>query len=102
MEKIESIVIPELGLAFTTNDKFINRETVDLDMYIDNIKIKRYEKELEHSKMVFNKLLNDVFVYLGETNNIHNKIEEYYAPNIFYEGLDKIRRDILKKITTDI
>ena len=51
-EKIESIVIPELDLAFTTNNKFINKETVDLDIHIDEVKIKKYEKELKHSKKV--------------------------------------------------
>ena len=70
-------------MAFTTNDKFANRETVDLDIHIDEIKIEKYKEELEHSKKVFNKLLNDVFTYLGKTNDVHNKIEEYYAPNIF-------------------
>ena len=48
---------------------------------------------------MFNKLLNDVFIYLGKTNGVHNKMEEYYAPNIFYEGLDKVRGDILEEIT---
>lgn len=101
-EKIESIVIQELDLAFTTNDKFTNRETVDLDIHIDEIKIEKYKEELEHSKKVFNKLLNDVFTYLGKTNDVHNKIEEYYAPNIFYEGLDKVRENILKEIISVI
>ena len=41
--------------------------------------------------MVFNKLLNDVFVYLGETNNIHNKNRGILRTKYFYEGLDKIR-----------
>jgi len=98
-EKIESIVVPELDLAFTTNGKFSNGETVDLDAHIDKAKIKKYEEELKHSKKMFNKLLNDVFIYLGKTNGVHNKMEEYYAPNIFYEGLDKVRGDILEEIT---
>ena len=41
-EKVESVVISELNLAFTTNDKFATKETVDLDIYIDDIKIKKY------------------------------------------------------------
>ncbi|HZX21439.1 MAG TPA: ATPase [Clostridia bacterium] len=98
-KKIESIVIPELNLAFTTNDKFINKETVDLDIYIDKAKMKKYGEELEHSKKTFNRLLNDTFTYLGKTNDVHDKMEEYYSPNIYYEGLDKLRGDILKEIT---
>ena len=43
-EKIESIVVPELDLAFTTNGKFSNGETVDLDAHIDKAKIKSMRK----------------------------------------------------------
>ncbi|HZK57434.1 MAG TPA: ATPase [Clostridia bacterium] len=98
-EKIESIVIPELNLAFTTNSKFSDKETVDLDTYIDETKIKKYKGELKHSRKVFNGLLNDAFAYLGKTNAVHNEMEKYYSSNIFYEGLDKVREDILGEIT---
>ncbi|MFW5647996.1 MAG: ATPase [Candidatus Alkaliphilus sp. MAG34] len=101
-EKIESIVIPELDLAFTTNDKFFDKETVDLDTYIDETKIKKYKGDLKHSKKVFNELLNDAFTYLGKTNDAHNEMEKHYSPNIFYEGLDRVREDILKEITSII
>lgn len=101
-EKIESIVIPELNLAFTTNNKFINEETVDLDIYIDDMKIKKYKKELEHSKRIFNKLLGDVFIYLGKTSSVHDEMEKYYAPNINYQALDKTRKNILKEINSII
>ncbi len=98
-EKMESIVIPELNMAFTTNNKFVGRKTVDLDIHIDKTKIKKYKEELKNSKTIFNRLLNDAFVYLEKVNNAHNKIEKCYASNIFYEGLDKAREDILKEIT---
>lgn len=97
-EKIESIIIPELDLAFTTNNKFSNKKTVDLDMHIDDMRIKKYKEELKHSKTIFNRLLNDAFVYLGKTNDAHNKTEEYYAPNIFYKDLNRVRQNILEEI----
>lgn len=101
-QNIESIIIPEIGLAFTTNSKFANKESLDLDIYKDKVKIKKYKEELEHSKKLFNKLLNDVFDNLNKTNNVHNKIEKYYAPNIFYQGLNEVRESILREIVNII
>lgn len=101
-EKIESIIIPELNLAFTTNGKFTDKETVDLNIYMDDIKIKKYEEELKYSQKVFNELLNDVFTHLSKTNSVHDEMEKYYAPNIFYEGLNKVRANILEEITAII
>ena len=33
-----------------------------------------------------------------KTNDAHNKTEEYYAPNIFYEDLNRVRQNILEEI----
>ncbi|MBU5675641.1 ATPase [Alkaliphilus sp. MSJ-5] len=97
-QKIESIIIPELDLAFTTNSKFKDNETVDLDEYINEEKIEKYGEELEYSNKVFNQLLNDVFANLGKTNGVHDKMEKYYVPNVFHEGLNEVREKILGEI----
>lgn len=97
-EKIESIVLPELNLALTINNKFSDNETVDLDLYINKEKINKYKGELEHSERLFYKLLKDVFTNLGKTNGVHDEMEKYYAPNISYEKLNELRKKILDQI----
>lgn len=97
-EKIESIIIPEINLAFTTNNKFSNKKTVNLNAYIDRDRLKKYEEELKYSRDLFNNLLREVYISLAKTSSIHNKIEELYSPNIFYEGLNRLRADILDEI----
>ncbi len=97
-EKIESIVLPELNLALTVNSKFSNNKTIDLDVYINKEKINKYKEELEYSKELFNKLLNDVFINLSKTNGVHDKLEKYYVPNIIHEKLNQVREKILDEI----
>lgn len=97
-EKIESIVIPELDVAFTTNRKFSDRETVDLDIYMDQDKINKYKEELEYSKKLFDQLINDVYNYLGKTNGVHDEMEKYYVPNVSHKKLDEVRERILEEI----
>ncbi len=97
-EKIESIIIPELGLAFTTNIKFAEKQTVDLDMYIDREKISKYKEELEYSEKLFKQLLNDVFANLSKTNAVHDEIEKYYVPNVSHAGTDQVGDRILGEI----
>jgi len=101
-DKIESIIIPELDLAFTTNSKFDKEETVDLDVYINNKKIAKYKEELEYSQKTFDQLLNDVFTNLGKTNGVHDEMEKYYVPNVSHERLNEVKAKILQEIISII
>lgn len=101
-EKIESIIIPELDLAITTNIKFSEKETVDLDLYINKDKIEKYSEELEYSQKLFNQLLNDVFINLTKTNGVHDIMEKYYVPNVSHERLNQVRARILTEINNII
>jgi len=97
-QKIESICIPELNLAFTTNHKFADDEKINLNQYMDQEKLRKYEEELAYSKEVFEQLLNHVYTNLYKTNAVHDEIEKYYLPHIDHEGTNRIREKILEEI----
>lgn len=97
-QKIESILIPELNLAVTTNHKFAHGEKIDLNQYMSKEKLHQYEEELADSKEAFEKLLHHVYTNLYKTNAVHDEIEKYYVPNVDHEGTNRVREHILEEI----
>ncbi|SDK36500.1 PRK06851 family protein [Natronincola ferrireducens] len=97
-EKIEHIIIPELNLAFTTNKKYEEKETFDLNQFIDPEKLNNYIEELKYSENLFKQLLQDVIDNLRKTKAKQEAMEEYYVPNIQFKKIDALREDIIKQI----
>ncbi|SNT09374.1 hypothetical protein SAMN05446037_103916 [Anaerovirgula multivorans] len=96
--KVESIVIPELNMAFTTNNKFKDKETFNLNQFLDIEKLNKYQKELEYSEVLFKKLIDDVVYNLQRTKKNHDLIEDYYVPNIQFEKIDTLREKLIEEI----
>lgn len=97
-EKVESIVIPELNIAFTTNNKFKDKETFNLNQFLNIEKLNKYKTELEYSQALFKKLIDDVAYNLKRTKKNHDLIEDYYVPNIQFEKIDALREKIIEEI----
>lgn len=99
-EKVESIVIPQLNMAFTTNHKFKDKETFNLSQFLNIEKLDKYKKELEYSQTLFRQLIDDVAYNLQRTKNNHDIIENYYVPNIQFEKIDILREKLIEEILT--
>ncbi|MGL5328002.1 MAG: ATP-binding protein, partial [Peptostreptococcaceae bacterium] len=57
-EKIEGIFIEDLKIEITTSNLFVDKETIDLDVFLDEVKLTRYEEEIEFDKEIFDQLIN--------------------------------------------
>ncbi|SET42379.1 hypothetical protein SAMN05660297_02367 [Natronincola peptidivorans] len=99
-DKIESVVIPELELAFTTNSKFKGKETFNLNQFISYEKLNKYKDELEYSEALFKQLIDDVAYNLKRTKKNHDYIEDYYVPNLRFEEIDILREQLIEEILT--
>lgn len=97
-DKLEHIIIPQLDIAFTTNVKYKDKETFDLDQFIDLKKLNYYREELEYSEKLFKQLLQDAINNLKKTKAKQEAIEKHYVPNIDFEKINDLTEKLLKEI----
>lgn len=99
----EHIIIPELKLAFLT-DNFIN----NLDLSVENqINFARfYDKEIldtfknriNFNKKAASELIKETAKSIDTALDIHNQLETYYVNAIDFKKLDTASRNLIKKL----
>ena len=97
-EKLESIIVPELDLAITTNSNYDNSLALDLDKYLKLGVIEKYKDELMESERVYTYLLDNVFCNLKKTKINHDEIETYYIPNIDFDKVNAITASLIERV----
>lgn len=99
-EKIETIIIKELGIGLTVSDKAKKFEynEIDLDEYLDRNKLKVYDKDIKDDKKVFDELLDVAISSLSSAKKNHDGIEEYYVPNMDFDKIEKLRKGIIDRM----
>jgi archaellum biogenesis ATPase FlaH len=98
--KIETIVIEELGIAITTSKLFKekNYKSVNLNEYINKDKIDKYLDEIEYDKKVLDELLSYGLFNIKRAKAQHDVLETYYVPNMNFDNNEKIKNTILNRI----
>ncbi|KXZ40353.1 hypothetical protein SAMN05661008_00093 [Alkalithermobacter thermoalcaliphilus JW-YL-7 = DSM 7308] len=99
-QKLETVVIESLKVAFTTSNLFKenNYKTIDLNEYLDKNIIKKYEEEIEYDKKILNELFNKGIENVKNAKKEHDVLEKYYVSNMDFEGIEKLRYDIVERI----
>ncbi|SJZ44589.1 PRK06851 family protein [Garciella nitratireducens] len=99
-EKIADIVIPELNIAFTTNNKFSDQYTykIDLDKLVNKDFLKDYQEELEFNKKMYQQLLNRSIYCINKAKLTHDKLESFYVTNMDFDKINEKRMEIIKRI----
>lgn len=99
-EKLETIVIEDLGIAITTSKLFKekNYKSINLNEYIVKDKIDKYLDEIEYDKKVLEQLLSYGLFNIKKAKAQHDVLETYYVPNINFDDVDKLKNTIINKI----
>lgn len=97
-EKIESIMITDLGIAITTSSLFENKNTINLEDFIDNEKISSYKEELEVDEKILDEMINYAISNLKKAKLNHDIIESYYIPNMNFEKADELKEELVERI----
>ncbi|MGL5314531.1 MAG: PRK06851 family protein [Peptostreptococcaceae bacterium] len=99
-EKIETIFIKDLGIGITVSSIFEDKETIDLEKYLDQDKLFKYEDEIVIDKKIFDEMINYAISNLKKAKAKHDVIEAYYIPNMKFEEIDKFKDELVKRILT--
>lgn len=97
-EKIEGIMIEELGIAITTSPIYKNEEKIDLCKFANKEKIEEYKAELEVDEKILDELINYGISNLKKAKSNHDIIENYYIPNMNFEEVEKLKNQLIERI----
>ena len=97
---IETIVIKDLDIALTTSEMANKFDClrVDLDKYINKDVIQKYEEDIEEDKEVFDNLVQIAINDFASAKENHDGIEEYYVPNMDFDAIEEVRKEIIERI----
>ncbi|QAT43102.1 hypothetical protein EQM06_07550 [Aminipila luticellarii] len=113
--KIEHLLVPELGIAFISVNKYHdlepweiatdeegkhNPEIVHIDMndMLDRRKLEKLENLIESNCDSMDKLICDGIGYLKRAKQEHDYLESFYIPNMDFKKIDELRDEIIAKI----
>lgn len=99
-KKIDDIIIKDISTAITTSDKFIDEDNIifDLDKCLNEAILDNRQDEIKLDTQVFEELIHLAIITIGKAKKLHDKLEEYYIPNMDFETIDLLQENILEKI----
>ena len=99
-EKVETIVIKDLDIAITTSKLFKdnNFKIINLNEFMDINKHEKYKEELEFSNSILNELVNYGLLNIKRAKQQHDKLEQYYIPNMNFDEVNKLKDLLVNRI----
>ena len=97
-DKIESIMITDLGIAITTSSLFKDKEVINLEQFMNEDKIINYKEELEVDEKILDELINYAISNLKKAKSNHDIIEAYYIPNMDFNKVDELKEELVERI----
>lgn len=97
----EHIIIPECSLAFVRSHCACRPDgsrTIHAKRFIDSDGLKKHRQRLAFNRKVRDELILQSVAVLKNAKKIHDELEGYYAPNMDFERVKKIRDRILGEI----
>ncbi len=103
-EKVEHVIVRDLGLALTKsiephayvpgpNDIIIN-----MNACRDEGILKAHQPQVDRAQEEFGRLFNLAIFYIGQAKQYHDAMERFYAPNMDFAGIDKLRKRTMERI----
>ena len=103
-EKIDHILIPELSLAFCTNNAFSdidseNIRKIHAERFMHRDVIKANRSKILFGRRVIKELLINTVGTLKEAKEVHDRLEAYYIKAMDFGKLNSFFDDFVKKLT---
>jgi len=102
-EKVEHVIIPELGLAFISESihydvPMEDFTEIDLDQYLNEESLKNYREFIEFGSKNSRMLLDEGIATLNKAKKMHDDMEEYYIPYMDFDKENEKLEEILSLI----
>lgn len=103
IDRIQHLLLPELGLAFVTSRDGMAYSgpvyrKVRLDAMVDNSYSKRFKARLKFSARVAKALRDEGLDALREAKAAHDRLEAVYHPHVDFKGVEQCAKTELARI----
>ena len=102
--KIEHLIIPDLGVAFTTSVEphcySVGKvsQVIDMDQCVASHILTKYGKVIEEENRLFTDFLERAIGFLARAKRLHDQLEEFYIPNMNFKAIAELRERTLARI----
>ncbi|OGO79108.1 MAG: hypothetical protein A2Y23_10365 [Clostridiales bacterium GWB2_37_7] len=99
-ERIQTVLVEELGLAFTVNSKMKNKayKIVDLDEVIIHEKLEGNVELISKDQEMKSLLLEEAYKRVYIAKKKHDDMEKSYVPNMNFAAVTELRKKIIDRI----
>jgi hypothetical protein len=103
-EVIEHVLIPELkvGVITSTNPHFHRSASEDLVFdtaeYVDAGRLTAFHDDMALARDNYNGAIEHGVSFISRAKILHDKLEEYYVPNMDFVAVNKRKEEIMKEI----
>lgn len=102
--KLEHLVIPEIGLAFTTSvephsyPKEQAEQTIDMNQCIAPNILTKYGELINSELKIIEEFFKIAIKFIAQAKRLHDQMEEYYIPNMNFAAIAELRQRIMVRI----
>lgn len=102
--KIEHLIIPNLGIGFTTSvephcyplDEA--NQVIQMDQCVAPLVLTKYGKVIENETKLINELFETAISFIARAKHLHDQMEAFYVPNMDFTAVTELRRRTLERI----
>ncbi len=106
-EKIDHLLIPQLGTAFVSLNHYHNLESwdsaaevvaLDMNHIVDESRLEEQRSMLSDCEHRMKEMLEEAIRCIVRAKKEHDRLESYYIPNMDFKKLDALRDEMIDKI----
>lgn len=99
-ERIETMIVNELGLVITNDGKLRNNANKIIDLNDNkNRNLPKNDKEyLEKNEKLMNGLIDEAIVRIQDAKLLHDELERYYIESMDFKRMSDLRNSTIEKI----
>lgn len=103
-QKIEHVVVPDLGVALTksiephTYEPGPEDEVIDMNSCLDTSLAAKNEGIMAENQEIFDKLFQRAVGFIGKAKEHHDKLEEYYVASMDFAAIDQVREKTVSRL----
>ena len=98
----DHILIPELSLAFLTENSFLKFESdtrrIHARRFIDMAAMSKHREKRRFNKRLFSELIDEAIFVLKKAKSSHDVLEEYYINSMDFDKLNVMLKDVEREI----
>lgn len=101
-KKTDAVIVPELSLAFCTENEFSSlpytTKTIQASRYYDKKELKSKKQRTDFNNQMIRELLSSAISELSRAKSVHDEIEKVYLSSMDFKALDKFTSDFLRRL----